>query len=135
MGIRNLHTCESSIPSSASYILTICCRWRHLIPLLPKDAPVFAPDLPGYGASGTIEKNDKLTVGITLMSALRTEIKRTSSKSIESVPVVLIGHDRGARVAHRLAVTGVEGVDVLGVCLIDIVSPASLDGYRERGCN
>lgn len=55
-----------------------------------------------------------------------TEVKRTSSGSSGAdIPVVLIGHDRGARVSHRLAVSGVEGVDILGVCLIDIVSIGS----------
>ncbi|CAO2653924.1 Nn.00g106570.m01.CDS01 [Neocucurbitaria sp. VM-36] len=96
--------------------------WRHLIPLLPSDAPIFAPDLPGYGASVAIEKNDKLSIGNAILSALKTEVKRTSSgSSSANVPIVLIGHDRGARVSHRLAVSGYEGIDILGVCLIDIV--------------
>lgn len=102
----------------------IAPRWRHFIPLLPKDAPIFAPDLPGYGASAAIEKHDKLTVGHAVLSALRTEVKRTSSNPpAGDVPIVLIGHDRGARVSHRLAVSGVEGFDIKGVCLIDIVRP------------
>lgn len=96
--------------------------WRHLIPLLPTDAPIFAPDLCGYGNSAPIEKNDKLSVGSTLISALKTEVKRTSSRSSSgAIPVVLIGHDRGARVIHRLAVSGAEGIDIKGVFLIDIV--------------
>ena len=97
-------------------------RWRHFIPLLPKDAPIFAPDLPGYGASAAIEKHDKLTVGTAVLSALRTEVKRTSSKPpAGDIPIIIIGHDRGARVSHRLAVSGAEGFDIRGVCLIDIV--------------
>jgi pimeloyl-ACP methyl ester carboxylesterase len=99
-------------------------RWRHFIPLLPEDAPIFAPDLPGYGASAAIEKHDKLTVGNAVMSALWTEVKRTSSKPPDGdIPVVLIGHDRGARVSHRLAVSGAKDIDIKGVCLIDIVRP------------
>ncbi|KAF9701635.1 hypothetical protein EKO04_001131 [Ascochyta lentis] len=96
--------------------------WRHFIPLLPQDAPIFAADLPGYGASAAIEKHDKLTVGNALLSALQTEVKRTSSNPpVGDIPIILIGHDRGARVSHRLAVSGVAGFDIRGVCLIDIV--------------
>ncbi|KAF1925808.1 alpha/beta-hydrolase [Didymella exigua CBS 183.55] len=96
--------------------------WRHFIPLLPENAPIFTPDLPGYGASAAIEKHDKLTVGNAILSSLRTEVKRTSSNPpTGDIPIVLIGHDRGARVSHRLAVSGAEGFDIKGVCLIDIV--------------
>ncbi|KAF1848670.1 alpha/beta-hydrolase [Cucurbitaria berberidis CBS 394.84] len=105
--------------------------WRHLIPLLPQNAPIFAPDLPGYGTSAAIQKNDKLTIGNAILAALMTEIKRTSSgSSTSNIPVVLIGHDRGARVLHHLAVSGVEGVNILGVCLIDIV-PTSTQWQRN----
>ncbi|UPX10376.1 uncharacterized protein EKO05_0001040 [Ascochyta rabiei] len=97
-------------------------KWRHFIPLLPQDAPIFVPDLPGYGASAAIEKHDKLTVGNAVLSALRTEVKRTSSNPpTGDIPIILIGHDRGARVSHRLAVSGAAGFDIRGVCLIDIV--------------
>ncbi|KAF3007522.1 hypothetical protein E8E13_006013 [Curvularia kusanoi] len=100
--------------------------WRHFIPLLPQDAPIFAADLPGYGASAPVGKHDKLTVGTAVLSALKTEAKRTSSSLPEGdIPIVLIGHDRGARVSHRLAVSGVDGFDIRGVCLIDIVPTAT----------
>lgn len=49
------------------------------------------------------------------------------------VKVILIGHDRGARVAHHLTVSGVDGVKILGVCLIDIVSFSSLDFLVSGG--
>lgn len=102
--------------------ITNTTSWRHFIPLLPQDAPIFAPDLPGYGASAAIEKHDKLTVGNAILSALRTELKRTSSSPpSDSIPIVLIGHDRGARVSHRLAVSGCPGISIQGICLIDIV--------------
>ncbi|KAF2676335.1 alpha/beta-hydrolase [Lentithecium fluviatile CBS 122367] len=95
--------------------------WRHLIPLLPPSAPIFAVDLPGYGASAPLEKHDKLSIGNAIIAALRTEVKRTSSSPPSAIPIVLIGHDRGARVAHRLAVSGAQSVDIFGICLIDIV--------------
>ncbi|KAF1945847.1 alpha/beta-hydrolase [Clathrospora elynae] len=96
--------------------------WRHVIPLLPSDAPIFVPDLPGYGASAPIENNDKLSVGNAVLAALKTEVKRTSSgDSSGNIPVLIIGHDRGARVSHHITASGHPGISILGVCLIDIV--------------
>lgn len=110
-----------------------------MIPLLPADSPIFAPDLPGYGNSSPIEDNSKYSVGSTILAALLTEVKRTSSKALDKIPVILIGHDRGARVSHHLATQGFDGVDIKGVCLIDIVptvvqweaskKPAEVVGY------
>ncbi|KAI4666995.1 uncharacterized protein J4E79_001676 [Alternaria viburni] len=94
--------------------------WRHLIPLLPSKAPLFVPDLPGYGASAPIAQNDKLSIGTAVLEALKTEVKKGKSPDGD-IKVILIGHDRGARVAHHLTVSGVDGVKILGVCLIDIV--------------
>ena len=114
--------CLNSQSSQDSWSSLTCIRWRHLIPLLPANAPVFAADLPGYGSSGPIEQNDKLNVGKTLLEALRTEVKRTSIAAPSNIPIVLIGHDRGARISHHVSVEGVEGFEILGLCLIDIVS-------------
>lgn len=96
--------------------------WRHLIPLLPPTAPIFVPDLPGYGGSAAIVKNDKVSAGTTILNALKTQVKSTlSSSSSGPIPVMLIGHDRGARVAHHITMQGMEGLDILATCLIDIV--------------
>ncbi|KAF2203103.1 alpha/beta-hydrolase [Delitschia confertaspora ATCC 74209] len=112
--------------------------WRHVIPLLSPTSPLFVPDLPGYGASAPIQQNDKLSVGKAIVSALKTLIKRsTTVSSLSAIPIVLIGHDRGARVCHRLAVSGVEGISILGACLMDIVptltqwagDPLEITGY------
>ena len=46
-----------------------------------------------------------MSVGTAVLEALKTEVR----------------HYRGARVAHLLTVSGVDGLDILGVCLIDIV--------------
>lgn len=86
------------------------------------------PDLPGYGASGTISPNDKLSAGKAVFEALKTEVQRAKNNKADhdKIKVVVIGHDRGARVSHHVTVSGVENVDILGVCLIDIVRPCSL---------
>jgi hypothetical protein len=81
------------------------------------------PDLPGYGASAPLEQNDKLSVGRVVLSALKSEVKKSKGgEGGTNLQIILIGHDRGARVAHHLTVSGVESVEILGVCLIDIVS-------------
>ncbi|KAF2853732.1 alpha/beta-hydrolase [Plenodomus tracheiphilus IPT5] len=96
--------------------------WRHVIPLLPPTAPIFVADLPGYGGSAAIPKNDKVSAGTAILNALKTEVKRTSNGSSSvSIPVVLIGHDRGARVSHHITVQQVDSITILGTCLIDIV--------------
>jgi pimeloyl-ACP methyl ester carboxylesterase len=108
--------------------------WRHIISHLPKNMPIFVADLPGYGASPPLEKHDKLSVGTALLNAMEQAFySRFSRKSSArgDLPVVLVGHDRGARIAHRLAVSGVEGFRIEGVCLIDIVSFSSLSYYPE----
>lgn len=78
------------------------------------------PDLPGYGQSEPLEKHDKLSVGLAILSGLKELMKDSSS-----TPVVLIGHDRGGRISHRLTVSKSEvsnlGFDLLATCVIDIV--------------
>ena len=78
------------------------------------------PDLPGYGLSKPTEKHDKLTVGLAVLTALKSLLNSTSR-----IPVILIGHDRGGRVSHRLTVSKSDvtslGFDLLATCVIDIV--------------
>jgi pimeloyl-ACP methyl ester carboxylesterase len=94
--------------------------------LLP-GKPLFIPDLPGYGLSAPADKNDKVSIGLCVIQALR-ELFEEKSVS-EYPPIVMIGHDRGARVAHALHVSvgkaSVAGFQVVGVGLIDIVPTLS----------
>ncbi|KAL5120742.1 hypothetical protein ACEQ8H_001222 [Pleosporales sp. CAS-2024a] len=101
--------------------------WRHLIPLLPSTCPIFCPDLPGYGGSKRVPSMDKLSVGTAILSSLGRLLPPTSSTT--SIPIVLIGHDRGARISHRLAVSKPTGFSIQGVCLIDIV-PTSTQWHK-----
>ncbi|KKY18593.1 putative alpha beta hydrolase [Diplodia seriata] len=76
--------------------------WRHLLRLLPPSYPLFIPDLPGYGRSTpSLTTHDKLTIGLAILEALHTILPNNPYPS----PIILIGHDRGARIAHRLALT------------------------------
>ncbi|KAF2491323.1 alpha/beta-hydrolase [Lophium mytilinum] len=101
--------------------------WRHIVPLLPKSAPLFIPDLPGYGNSEPPTAHDKLSVGLATLSALHSLLEKEtdSSNKDEDTPIILIGHDRGARITYRLGVSGTPHFRILGVTIIDIV-PASI---------
>ncbi|KAF2148777.1 alpha/beta-hydrolase, partial [Myriangium duriaei CBS 260.36] len=97
--------------------------WRLIAPLL-NEKPLFIPDLPGYGQSKPVDQNDKLSIGTCIMEALRELI--SESKSTNSVlPVVLAGHDRGAKVAQALQVNAgksdVSGFSIVGLTLFDVV--------------
>ncbi|KAK3490074.1 Alpha/Beta hydrolase protein [Neurospora crassa] len=83
--------------------------WRHLVPLLLPKVSLFIPELPGYGISTPISAgtgdHTKRAVGHALLDAL-AQVFDTNSSSSSSSPrqVILAGHDRGARICHRLAV-------------------------------
>jgi len=69
--------------------------WRKVMPALAERFTVVAPDLRGYGDSDRpIGGYDKRTMAADIADVIR-------ALAIE--PVVLVGHDRGARVAHRFA--------------------------------
>ncbi|KAJ4390333.1 hypothetical protein N0V85_007330 [Neurospora sp. IMI 360204] len=83
--------------------------WRHLVPLLQPKVSLFIPQLPGYGISTPISAgtgdHTKRAVGRALLDALSQVFgTNTSSSSSSPRPIILAGHDRGARICHRLAV-------------------------------
>ncbi|KAH8820129.1 putative Fluoroacetate dehalogenase [Xylogone sp. PMI_703] len=92
--------------------------WRHIVPLLEKDVPLFIPDIPGYGRSLTLTgPHDKRSVGQAILHGLRSLIQHDKEQ-----PIVIAGHDRGARICHRIAVdNGYANMKILGTALLDIV--------------
>ncbi|KAI0400071.1 Alpha/Beta hydrolase protein [Xylaria palmicola] len=117
--------------------------WRYAVPVLSaRGATLFVPDLPGYGYStmstasasdvGARSEHDRVSVGFAILSAVRAVYGGSTSpaKEQDELQVVLIGHDRGGRVAQRL-VTSAPGrplpvpqslnIRVLGAMLLDIV--------------
>ena len=100
--------------------------WRKVMPALAERFTVVAPDLRGYGDS------DRPPGGYD---------KRTMAADVAAVigalglrPVVLVGHDRGARVAHRFALDH-PGL-LTRLVLLDIAPTydifAGLDAQRAR---
>lgn len=69
--------------------------WRKVMPALAERFTVVAPDLRGYGDSDRPPTGyDKRAMAGDIAALIR---------GLGIGPVVLVGHDRGARVAHRLA--------------------------------
>lgn len=90
-------------------------EWRYLVPLLKDKVSLFVPELPGYGISSPANEHTKKAVGGALLEALE--------KIFGKRKVILGGHDRGARICHRLAVDKDDfpNLQVLGVIMLDIV--------------
>ncbi|EXJ66225.1 uncharacterized protein A1O5_10841 [Cladophialophora psammophila CBS 110553] len=98
--------------------------FRWLIPLLPSHLPLFVPDLPGYGDSTANSlRHDKRTVGTAILEALK---KSLPSQGDELPKIIIAGHDRGARVCHRLAVDAPDilSFEIVSVIFLDIVPTA-----------
>jgi pimeloyl-ACP methyl ester carboxylesterase len=109
-------------------------EWRYVVPLLHGKVSLFVPELPGYGISspivGDATANTKRAVGGALIEALADVFKTTSSSQPRKL--ILGGHDRGARLCHRLSVDASNPpsspglfkslhLDVIGTILLDII--------------
>ncbi|MFE7438961.1 alpha/beta fold hydrolase [Streptomyces chartreusis] len=86
--------------------------WRHLTGPLSSGRTVVAPDLRGYGASGLARSGayDKRAAAADVSGLIR---------HLGFERAVVIGHDRGARVAHRWALD--HPMEVEALVLLDIV--------------
>lgn len=86
--------------------------WRLMAPQLAKSYTVIAPDLRGYGDSGKPPDGDEhANYSKRVMARDQLEVMRHFG--FTRFPVV--GHDRGGRVGHRLALDHPETVTKLAV--------------------
>ncbi|KAI1328198.1 Alpha/Beta hydrolase protein [Xylariaceae sp. FL0255] len=114
--------------------------WRYAIPPLVQGGySLFVPDLPGYGEStmssvaatelGAKTAHDRVSIGVAVLSAVAAIYGKGGGEELE---VVLIGHDRGARLSQRLitpvaswsselGVARASNIRILGAMLMDIV--------------
>jgi haloacetate dehalogenase len=90
--------------------------WAKVAPRLAQDHDVVVPDLRGYGASEAPPDDESHTVYSKRRMA-RDIVGLMDALGLERAHV--LGHDRGARVAYRLALDAPERVDRLGI--IEIV--------------
>jgi haloacetate dehalogenase len=90
--------------------------WRKLAPRLAGDFTVVVPDLRGYGDSAKPPAGPD-NANYAKRALARDQVETMTALGFERFAVA--GHDRGARVAHRLARDHPERIDRLA--LLDIV--------------
>ena len=90
--------------------------WHRVAPVLAQRFEVICPDLVGYGfttkppVSADHAAYSKRAMAADLVALMR---------GLGHVRFAVVGHDRGARVAHRMALDSPDAVQKL--CLLDIV--------------
>jgi len=96
--------------------------------LLPKEMGVVLMDMPGYGQSTKPVKNSsedysKRAIGADLYAALAQLLPKGQR-------IVLVGHDRGARVVHHMTVHAPDDgtLEIVGIVLCDI-APTTIMWY------
>jgi haloacetate dehalogenase len=96
--------------------------WRDVAPALARDFRVIAADLPGYGQSssppddgGDHRAMSKRAMAADLVGAMRR---------LGHARFAVVGHDRGGRVAYRIALDHAESVTRLAV--LDVVPTAEV---------
>lgn len=96
--------------------------WRKIAPRLLDAFTVVCPDLRGYGDSDKPRDGyDKKTMALDIHLAMQ---------SLGHASYFVVGHDRGARVAHRLALDFPDAVRKL--CVLDIVPTHTLFSRTDR---
>jgi haloacetate dehalogenase len=90
--------------------------WHKIAPRLAKDYSVVVPDLRGYGDSSKPPDGDN-HVGYAKRATAQDQVEVMDHLGFNRFAV--IGHDRGARVAHRMALDHPDKVTKLAV--LDIV--------------
>ncbi|KNX41789.1 Haloacetate dehalogenase H-1 [Roseovarius tolerans] len=92
--------------------------WAHIAPVLAQTHTVICPDLPGYGAS-----NKPQDLAAYSFRAMAHEMLALMD-SLGHATFDVVGHDRGARVAHRLTLDAPDRVTTL--TLMDIIPTHTL---------
>lgn len=102
-------------------------EWRYMIPQLKDKVSLFVPELPGYGISTPCKVHSKKEVGTALLEALTAVFKPGPRE------VILGGHDRGARITHRLAVDKDDyDLNIIGCVMLDIIpTKAQWDAFSN----
>lgn len=89
--------------------------WRKIAPSLSKKYTVVCSDLRGYGGSGK-PKSDKNHAPYSKKNMALDQVKLMNLLGFKKF--YLIGHDRGARVAHRIAI---NNQNIYKCILLDII--------------
>ena len=101
--------------------------WRHVAPALAEDHTVVVADLRGYGDSG---KPAPDAAGLVYSKRAMARDQAALMRQLGFPRFVLIGHDRGARVGHRLTLDHPAAVTKLAV--LDIVPTHHVFSHVNR---
>ena len=101
--------------------------WHRIAPVLARDHAVVAADLRGYGDSGRPPAGDD-HAGYAFRAMAADQVGLMAALGHERFAVV--GHDRGARVTHRMALDHPERVTRLA--LLDILPTAYVYANVDR---
>ncbi|HTE40411.1 MAG TPA: alpha/beta hydrolase, partial [Steroidobacteraceae bacterium] len=102
-------------------------EWHRLAPKLAREFTVVATDLRGYGASGKPDSGER-SVGYSKRSMAADQIAVMEQLGFKRFAVV--GHDRGGRVAHRMALDHAERIE--RVAVLDIVPTRTVYGSVSK---
>ena len=101
--------------------------WRKIAPALAARYTVVAPDLRGYGDSSKPDGGaDHITYSKREMA--RDQVEVMARLGFERFAVV--GHDRGGRVAHRMALDWPQAVE--RICVMDIAPTATMYARTDK---
>jgi haloacetate dehalogenase len=101
--------------------------WRKVAPQLAEQYTVVTPDLRGYGDSGKPDGGERhINYSKRAMAADLVELM----EALELDRFAVVGHDRGGRVAHRLALDYPD--HVLRLALFDIAPTATMYARTDK---
>jgi haloacetate dehalogenase len=100
--------------------------WRGVVPILSREHTIVAPDLRGYGATAA-PAGDPRGRGFSKREMADDLLELMAALGIEHFAVV--GHDRGARVAYRMALDHGNRIDRLAV--LNVLP--TLDQFERMG--
>jgi haloacetate dehalogenase len=108
--------------------------WRKITPILTKQFTVIAADLPGYGDSSVADAAlDNGRLSKREMAAALADAMTALDISIFAV----VGHDRGARAAYRLALDHRERIAAIAVLdvipILDMADRMTYEAARQMG--
>ena len=101
--------------------------WHVTAPRLAERFTVVATDLRGYGGSGTPD-SDEQHAAYSMRSLAVDQVEAMQALGYESFSVV--GHDRGARCAYRMALDHQSSVD--RVAVLDIVPTGHAFNHADK---
>ncbi|MGP8122018.1 MAG: alpha/beta fold hydrolase [Xanthobacteraceae bacterium] len=101
--------------------------WRKIAPALAERFTVVAADLRGYGDSSKPDGGDD-HAGYAKRAMARDQVRLM--RRLGHPRFAVAGHDRGGRVAHRMALDHADAVTK--VCVIDIVPTATMYARTDK---